>query len=48
MLWLIGGMEKPPNPQKKRSLSKQIVGRQGVSLLRRRPLRRFVPCALRW
>ena len=24
------------------------VGRQGVSLLRRRPLRRFAPCALRW
>ncbi len=24
------------------------VGRQGFSLLRRRPLRRFVPCALRW
>ena len=24
------------------------VGRQGFSLLRRRPLRRFAPCALRW
>lgn len=45
MLWLLGGVEKPP---KKRSLAKQIVGRQGVSLLRMRPLRRFAPCALRW
>ena len=25
-----------------------MVGRQGFSLLRRRPLRRFAPCALRW
>ena len=25
-----------------------LVGRQGFSLLRRRPLRRFAPCALRW
>ena len=25
-----------------------MVGRQGFGLLRRRPLRRFAPCALRW
>ena len=32
----------------RQSLFYSMVGRQGFSLLRRRPLRRFAPCALRW
>ena len=46
------GFEPVPRQQKsdqpKSIAFFSMVGRQGFSLLRRRPLRRFAPCALRW
>ena len=47
------GFEPMKGRQKRRPtevdrLNNLWVGRQGFSLLRRRPLRRFAPCALRW
>ena len=40
------GNKKSDQPESIAFLS--MVGRQGFGLLRRRPLRRFAPCALRW